>query len=444
MLLIFVLTTNLTTSYACAASPENIENQPASILVLDVNGNPCYTFGNKNIDWEAIGLADKKLELSDYNKARLASRSFFERLNPINKALDICRDYKIIDQNTIGGATPNIYEFTLMIVRVFYQYDYEYILRVEGCSPKEACYMLADIHGILLDGSWQDTPENFPMTSNNVEIIGRRLLQDHNIERADISKLVPKNVTFDTICQFIVDLAEIIEPAPPIYKLIYSECPVIPIIIQPVDDIIDTFNDFRGTQWKVINNDRNETGYLSNGKPITQENILELMTLIEQAFPSGLVWTSQTQKSQSPGLSSIVNSGYYNPSSEMKSLYLTQYNVSPKTACGGFASLVSDILFGANANPVHKTDVRNLHSGDILVNTYVNWEDIKAHGDVQHTMILTNVNNQNHMYDYADGNNFLRVNWQNWTENKYPKTAAIKLQDEDPTIEHVWYTRWPE
>jgi hypothetical protein len=83
-------------------------------------------------------------------------------------------------------------------------------------------------------------------------------------------------------------------------------------------------------------------GYLTNGKPITEENIKELLAKFEQTMPHGTTWDeSSTFNYQSQGL------GW-------------------KIACGAFAAGISDALFDEKAPVVRHQNFDQLKVGDVV------------------------------------------------------------------------------
>ena len=83
-------------------------------------------------------------------------------------------------------------------------------------------------------------------------------------------------------------------------------------------------------------------GYLTNGKPITEENIKELLAKFEETMPHGTTWDeSSTFNYQSQGL------GW-------------------KIACGAFAAGISDALFDEKAPVVRHQNFDQLKVGDYV------------------------------------------------------------------------------
>ena len=98
-------------------------------------------------------------------------------------------------------------------------------------------------------------------------------------------------------------------------------------------------------------------GYLVNGKPITEENVLELLHQIEKDWPNGTIWG----KRDVPGT-------YKNevPSTEALRL-MRAYNVNGYYACGGYAAMVSSLIFGDMANPARRVeDLSQIRPGDVI------------------------------------------------------------------------------
>ena len=99
-------------------------------------------------------------------------------------------------------------------------------------------------------------------------------------------------------------------------------------------------------------------GYLANGKPVTEGNVLELLRQIEKDWPNGTVWgthnTPGTYKNEVP--------------STAANRVMSSYGISGTYACGGYASMVSSLIFGDAANTAHKVeDLSQIRPGDIII-----------------------------------------------------------------------------
>ena len=98
-------------------------------------------------------------------------------------------------------------------------------------------------------------------------------------------------------------------------------------------------------------------GYLVNGKPITEENVMELLRQIETEYPQGTVWgtwtTPGTKKNETP--------------STVSGALMDSYDVNRVYGCSGYAAMVSSKLFGDTGNPCRRvTDLFQIRPGDIV------------------------------------------------------------------------------
>ena len=99
------------------------------------------------------------------------------------------------------------------------------------------------------------------------------------------------------------------------------------------------------------------TGYLTNGQPVTEENVLALLRQIEQDWPTGTIWgtnkTPGTHKNEVPSTASGT--------------IMRGYHVSNTYACGAYASMLSSLIFGDTANPGRRLeDLSQIRPGDII------------------------------------------------------------------------------
>lgn len=98
-------------------------------------------------------------------------------------------------------------------------------------------------------------------------------------------------------------------------------------------------------------------GYLTNGKPITEQNVMELLHQIEAEYPEGTVWGTQT----TPG------TGKNETPSTVSGVLMDAYNVHGIYGCGGYAAMVSSKLFGDKTNAARRvTDLSQIRPGDII------------------------------------------------------------------------------
>ena len=86
-------------------------------------------------------------------------------------------------------------------------------------------------------------------------------------------------------------------------------------------------------------------GYLTNGKPITEENIKAMLAEAEKGMPSGTKWDT---------------SSFYNYGTRAFTGYGNAY------ACSAFAGALSDYIFGKDAPVTKHQDFGNIKVGDII------------------------------------------------------------------------------
>lgn len=168
--------------------------------------------------------------------------------------------------------------------------------------------------------------------------------------------------------------------------------------------------------------------YLANGKPVTEENVLELLRLIERDWPSGTVWGTHN----TPGT-------YQNevPSTEANRVMRT-YNVSGTYACGGYASMVSSLIFGDKTNPARRVeDLSQIRPGDIIF--FV----LNDTGKPCHVTIALESPNGLNSFHYTDGNNGAAVYWPD-PQKPYSREVLNCYGAEGKAIRVEAWTRYPE
>ena len=96
---------------------------------------------------------------------------------------------------------------------------------------------------------------------------------------------------------------------------------------------------------------------LANGKPVTEENVLAIMAEVEREYPDGTPWD---ETGMNPNK---VSKPVYN-------LIERVYRSSSLKGCGGFASMLSDRIFGYDA-PCRKLDDNSkVRPGDLIVEIF--------------------------------------------------------------------------
>lgn len=118
----------------------------------------------------------------------------------------------------------------------------------------------------------------------------------------------------------------------------------------------------------------NKTGILANGKAITEANVLAMIQELLKKYPAGMTWNDNTTRTGtvSQALNTIKNNYY---------VANTRYRPSMTAGCGGFASLISDSIFGSgNANPTRKVPLECVRPGDVIM-------ELDANGKLKHIAI---------------------------------------------------------
>ena len=114
---------------------------------------------------------------------------------------------------------------------------------------------------------------------------------------------------------------------------------------------------------------------LANGAEITEENVLAILEELKKQYPDGMEWNGQTSRTGVPSqaLDGTIKRSYF---------HHLGGHVSMVWGCGGFASLLSDAVFGGgSANPARKLDsLADIRPGDILMK-------LDANGRVTHMAI---------------------------------------------------------
>ena len=62
---------------------------------------------------------------------------------------------------------------------------------------------------------------------------------------------------------------------------------------------------------------------------------------------------------------------------------------------------------------------------------------------VTHTTLLTSVDNRINRTDFAEGNKYMHVSWNEWRQHMYPLRSTTTPETTEVESEFVYYTRWP-
>ena len=169
-------------------------------------------------------------------------------------------------------------------------------------------------------------------------------------------------------------------------------------------------------------------GYLSNGKPVTEENVLELLRQIEKEWPHGTVWgthnTPGTHKNEVP--------------STAANRIMDVYWVSEYYGCSGYASMVSSLIFGDKTNPGRRVeDLSQIRPGDILF--WVRNSD----NSIWHVSVALESPDEIHAFHETDGNHGGIIRWPN-QESQYSKNNLDSYRGENRAYRLEAWTRYPE
>ena len=141
-------------------------------------------------------------------------------------------------------------------------------------------------------------------------------------------------------------------------------------------------------------------GYLTNGKPITEENIKAMLAEAEKGMPDGTAWTiGETYEYATPFFGKGLASG-----------------------CNSFSAGLSDYIFGKNAPVTKHQDFDNIKVGDVIW-----WKDSSVGRD--HVVFVRDVDSTvQGSYVYCNGNLSKKVRWErfddinNWSATRKAET----------------------
>ena len=169
---------------------------------------------------------------------------------------------------------------------------------------------------------------------------------------------------------------------------------------------------------------------LANGKEITVENVVAILKEIEEEYPSGTTW----------GPSGTANNNWYKegPGSDLTTLN-RNFSVSFVYACGGWAAMVSDTIFGKSGAPAREIySIADARPGDIVykINTTTN--------TISHVAIITCVGTVNGkaMANTCDGNVDNQVVWGSW--DPAAGFGTYGMTSKSGGIQYRIFTRYPE
>lgn len=197
--------------------------------------------------------------------------------------------------------------------------------------------------------------------------------------------------------------------------------PVTPEVPTVKDIAVTTSTNSMGTAYHITDNGYG-TGKLNNGKEINEANILELLNKAKEIWPTGMTWTTQ---------GTVNNNWYANPSSTMRSINCHNF------ACGGFAAMLSDYVYGHDGNPVRKVNsFEDIRIGDTIM-------QLNSNGKPKHAMTVVGINRTDLDTGYlflAEGNISTIIRWPDTTD----RWDSLGPDDLAVYGTYVAYTRYPD
>lgn len=187
-----------------------------------------------------------------------------------------------------------------------------------------------------------------------------------------------------------------------------------------------------GAAWSIMDN-QYPTGTLQNGLPVTEENVLALLAEAKELWPDGMTWT---YLDRAPSGNNIYDA---DPGTSVGAACVAEYQVSHVEACGAFAAMLSDYVFGPSGNPARKLeDNAQVRPGDIVFR--INPDGVTAHVNI--AMTTAHYEGGLPCVRTADGNVGGTVQWFDTAPNYPTRVNAEPRWLGDST--RVIYTRYPE
>lgn len=221
-------------------------------------------------------------------------------------------------------------------------------------------------------------------------------------------------------------------PEPDITKPETPEKPNTPPAGNSVITVSSTRDANGNTAWSSSNGNYPD-GYLNNGDPITQENVLKLLNAAKTQWYDGMSWNGTKKNTNCYD--------YINTHKSTLSTYAlcglkasangTDARLDVRYGCGGFACMISDYVFGTTSNQLRTlNDPKDVRPGDIVISS-------NTKGIVGHVFIATGtmeyINGIPALRNSYEGNMSGQVRW-------YANEGAIRLDLGTITV----YTRYPD
>jgi len=167
-------------------------------------------------------------------------------------------------------------------------------------------------------------------------------------------------------------------------------------------------------------------GYLTNGKPVTEENVLGILRQIETDWPQDTVWggcdTPGTYKNDVP--------------SAAASEVMRTMGVNATYGCSGYAAMVSSLIFGDATNPARRLDdLEQVRPGDILFR--IN----NKTGNIWHVVVALESPDELNGFHITDGNHGGVIRWPS---GPYSEENLDCYRGENKNYRLEVWTRYPE
>lgn len=174
-------------------------------------------------------------------------------------------------------------------------------------------------------------------------------------------------------------------------------------------------------------------GMLRNGKPVTEANVVEMLRYLQTKYPMGMIWYE-------PWTNPDTFSNPNTVSRRLANLMEGGYGTSAIYGCGGFAAMISDLIFPEDMPPREVTDFSAVRPGDIVI------EVSGKTGDATHVWVAVGNSwfsekaGAWQVKGRAHGNYGHRIYWE-WDSN-----ALIRSKQDVPEGKGYTavYTRYPE
>ena len=169
-------------------------------------------------------------------------------------------------------------------------------------------------------------------------------------------------------------------------------------------------------------------GCLANGKPVTEENVLELLRQLEQDWPQDTVWG--THKTPGTHKNEVASTA--------ANRIMDAYWVSEYYGCSGYAAMISSLIFGDTANPGRQLeDLSQIRPGDIV------FIIDNSTGKVGHVRVAVESPNEIHAFHYTDGNHGGIIHWPD-REYLYGRENLDCYRGANRACRLEVWTRYPE